>query len=304
MGTLTLTLLIGASILLVAKFFPGTSNNDSDKPPSDQDSTSDSISTVASGKRPALTVVIVLTAVWALLSLATTYPFVFLVALLILAVGVYLAYRVLHPGSNFPTLSRKLFYDLRPLAIKVRDDFWTSFVLLRAWQRERAARIEREPAAEQERQAPNPFGEFKPIYKLGENRKKRSTHESDDSPFWGIVILIAIVLGAVIPLSALNGDPVAEELAEEKEEALEAKKAPIEKALLEKIDLDEAERYEYVHQFNGPSDSSIDDKELEIEAEIAVGEDHDFDCSYVTDEENYKVTVTCYKMGFFESLMN
>ncbi len=298
MGTLTLTLLIGASILLVAKFFPGPSNNDSDKPPSDQDSTSDSISTVASGKRPALTVVIALTAVWALLSLATTYPFVFLVALLVLAVGVYLAYRVLHPGSNFPTLSRKLFYDLRPLAIKVRDDFWTSFVWLRAWQRERAARIEREPAAEQERQAPNPFGEFKPIYKLGENRKKRSTYESDNSPFGGIVILITTVLVVVILLSALNGDPVEEE----KDEALAEEVSKMETEFLKVVDPDETESYEYKFR-NG----------YNYEAEKAVAEKYGYECSFgntlhktgAVGEDPYYATYECKKKpGFFENLFS
>ncbi len=153
MGTLMLTLLLGASILLIAKIFPGSSGNDSSKASREQNPTSGTKSTAASGKRPALTVVIVLATVWALLSLATAYPVVLVVALLGLAVGACLVYRVWHPGSNFRILSRKLFSDLRPLAMRVRDDFWTSFVLLQAWQRERAARIRQERAAEQERQA-------------------------------------------------------------------------------------------------------------------------------------------------------
>ncbi len=148
-----LTLLLGASILLIAKVFPGSRSNDSSEPSQDIDPNSDTTSTAASGKRPALTVAIVLIAIWALLSLATTFPVVLVVALLILTVGVYLTYRVWHHGSNFRDLSRKFFFDLWPWVIKVRDDFWTSFVWLRAWQQERAAKIEREWAAEQERKA-------------------------------------------------------------------------------------------------------------------------------------------------------
>ncbi len=153
MGTLTLTLLFGASILLVAKFFPGSGNNGFDKPSSDQDPISDSTSTVASDLVPILTVAVVLITIWTMLTLATTYPVVFVAVFLILAVGVCLTYRIWHPGLDYRNLFRKLFSDLWPLTIKVRDDFWTSFVWLRAWQRERAARIERERAAAQERQA-------------------------------------------------------------------------------------------------------------------------------------------------------
>lgn len=115
MSTLMLTLLFGASILLIAKVFPGSSSNDSSKPSQDIDPTSDTMSTAASNNRPALTVAIVLIAVWVLLSLITTFPVVLVVALLILAVGVYMTYRIRHPGSTFRDLSRKVFF--RPMAL-------------------------------------------------------------------------------------------------------------------------------------------------------------------------------------------
>ncbi len=154
MGTMMLTLLLGASILLVAKIFPGV-RNDSEDPLRDQDLTSDTTSTIVSGKgkRPYFTVAIVLVTIWAILSLATASPVILVVALLVLAVGIYLVYKFRHPSLEHRDLLRELLSDLRPLGLRVRDDFWTSFVRLRVWQQERAARLERERAAEQEWQA-------------------------------------------------------------------------------------------------------------------------------------------------------
>lgn len=162
MGALLLTMLLGVSVLVIARFSPRTRNDSSDEGLSGQNPASGSTKSGAQGssKFPYLTVAAVLFVTWGMLTLATASPLIFVAVLLVLAVGVYATYRLRNRSLKNQELVGRALSDLRHLAATVRDDFWASFVRLRAWwQRKRAeyheeqARREREKAAELERQA-------------------------------------------------------------------------------------------------------------------------------------------------------
>lgn len=162
MGALLLTMLLGVSVLVLARFSPRTHNDSTDKVVTGQNPVSGATKTGAPGSSrfPYLTVAVVLFATWAVLTLATTSPLILVAVLLVLVVGVYATYKIRHRSLENRELLGRSLSDLLHLAARVRDDFWTSFVRLRGWwqrrvaeDREKRARIERERAAELERQA-------------------------------------------------------------------------------------------------------------------------------------------------------
>ena len=162
MGALLLTVLLGVSVLVIARFSPRTRNDTPDEVVAEQNPVSGSTEMGALGtsRFPYLTVAVVLLVTWAVLILATTSPLVLVAVLFALAVGVYATYKIRHRSLENRELLGRSLSDLRLLAAKVLNDFWTSFVRLRGWwqrrmaeHREYSARMEREKAAELERQA-------------------------------------------------------------------------------------------------------------------------------------------------------
>ena len=155
MGALLLTMLLGVSVLVVARFSPRTRNDSPDEIVAEQNPVSGATETGApgSGRFPYLTVAVVLFATWAVLTLATASPLILVAVLLVLVVGIYAAYKIRHRSLENRELLGRSLSDLRLLAARVLNDFWTSFVRLRSWYRERRARMEREKAAQLEKQA-------------------------------------------------------------------------------------------------------------------------------------------------------
>jgi hypothetical protein len=155
MGALLLTMLLGASVLVVARFSPRTRNDSPDEVVADQNPVSGAMETGApgSGRFPYLTVAVVLFGTWAVLTLATTSPLILVAVLLVLVVSVYATYKIRHRSLENRELVGRSLSDLRLLAARVLNDFWTTFVRLRSWYRERRARMEREKAAQREKQA-------------------------------------------------------------------------------------------------------------------------------------------------------
>ncbi len=162
MGALLLTVLLGVSVLVIARFSPRTRNDTPDEVVAEQNPVSGTTEMGAPGtsRFPYLTVAVVLLVTWAVLTLATTSPLILVAVLFALTVGVYATYRVRHRSMDNRELVGRSLSDLRHLAVRVRNDFWTSFVRLRGWwqrrlaeYREYSARMEREKAAELERQA-------------------------------------------------------------------------------------------------------------------------------------------------------
>lgn len=162
MGALLLTVLLGVSVLVIARFSPRTRNDTPDEVAAEQNPVSGTTEMGALGtsRFPYLTVAVVLLVTWAVLTLATMSPLILVAVLFALTVGVYATYRVRYRSMDNRELVGRSLSDLRHLAVRVRNDFWTSFVRLRVWwQRKRAeyreeqARLERERVAELERQA-------------------------------------------------------------------------------------------------------------------------------------------------------
>lgn len=154
-GALLLTMLLGASVLVIAKFFPRTRNGRPDKAVTEENPTSSTTGTGTpdGGRFSYVTVVLVLFATWAVLTLAAASPLIFIALLFVLASGLYATYRIRHGSLGHRDIIGRLLSDMRRLAARVLDDFWTSFVRLRSWYRERQARMERERAAQLEKQA-------------------------------------------------------------------------------------------------------------------------------------------------------
>ena len=153
MGALLLTMLLGVSVLVLARFSPQIRNTDKVVAGQNPVSSATKMGAPGSSRFPYLTVAVVLCATWAVLTLATASPLILVVVLLVLAAGVYAMYRIRHGSLEHRDLVGKLLSDLRYLAARIRNDFWTSFVRLRIWHRSRQARLKRERAAKLERQA-------------------------------------------------------------------------------------------------------------------------------------------------------
>ncbi len=155
MGALLLTMLLGVLVLVIARFSSRSRNDSHDEDAAEQESVLGATETrvPGSGRFAYLTVAVVLFVTWGVLTLATSSPLVLIAVLLALTVGVYAAYKLRHRSLKNQELAERALSDMRLLAARVLNDFWTSFVRLRSWYRERQARMEYERAAQLEKQA-------------------------------------------------------------------------------------------------------------------------------------------------------